>query len=420
MVIQRLALILSAAVLLVSACGRQADPPKRPSGPQATLVTAVVVQARDLEVIENVVGTLEAVVDPNIGAEVAGRVIRVLAFPGKKVAKGDLLAEIDAQDFEIQTRADAAETGRLESQLSQAERLVERQQKLVAQGFISQNAADDAMAQRDAQRESLSAARVRAEQTRRSLGKTRVTAPISGEVEIQAVNAGAYVKLGDPLFKLVGTHRLHAHLPMPENAHRIIRPGLKVRLSAPGSRESVLEARIDEIRPIIGAQNRSLDAIVKFDNNGNFRGGGSVDAKIVLELRPQALMVPEQSVVLRPAGKVVYVLVEQEERLIAQQRPVETGMRQDGFYEITKGLKPGERIVVDGAGFLTNNAPVALPKPKPKPEAKPGEKGGGKPGAKPEPNPAAKPESTPAIKPEPKPEAGAGPSREPKPEAKKP
>ena len=104
----------------IAGCGSDADPAKRPSGPPATLITAMVVQPRDLEVIENVVGSLENVMDPSLGAEVAGRVVRVLAFTGKKVARGELLAEIDAQDFEIQTRADGAEIGRLQSLLSQA------------------------------------------------------------------------------------------------------------------------------------------------------------------------------------------------------------------------------------------------------------------------------------------------------------
>ena len=167
------AAIFSAAIAagLAGGCGSDADPAKRPAGPPATLVTAMVVEPRDLEVIENVVGSLENVIDPSLGAEVAGRVVRVLAFTGKKVAKGELLAEIDAQDFEIQARADAAEVARQESLLAQAERLAERQQKLVAQGFISQNAADDAVAQRNALREAIVSAKARGEQTRRSMEK---------------------------------------------------------------------------------------------------------------------------------------------------------------------------------------------------------------------------------------------------------
>ena len=67
-------------------------------------------------------------------------------------------------------------------------------------------------------------------------------------------------------------------------------------------------------------------------------------------------MVPEQSVVLRPAGKVVYAL----ENGFARQRVVETGMRQDGFQQVTKGLSAGETIAADGAGFLTDGAAVTV------------------------------------------------------------
>lgn len=367
--------LAAVATALLSGCNREAESAKR-AGPPPALVTATVVQPRTIEVGEQVVGSLEAVVDPSVGAEVAGRVTKVHAFTGKKVARGDLLAEIDPQDFEIQSRVDAAETARLESLLAQQERVVERQQKLVAQGFISQNALDDAVTQRAALREQILGAKARADQTRRSLGKARVVSPIDGEVEVQIVAAGDFVKVGDPMFKLVGTARLHAHLPLPENSDRVIKPGLRVRLSAPAEPGRALEAKIDEIRPTVGATNRALDAIVKFDNDGTFRGGGSVDAKIVLAVRENALTVPEQSVVLRPAGKVVFVVTEQDGRLTAQQRVVETGIRQDGYYEILKGLAPGERVAVDGAGFLTNGTLVALPKPAAAKGVAEGKKGG--------------------------------------------
>jgi RND family efflux transporter MFP subunit len=285
----------------------------------------------------------------------------VSGFTGKKVAKGEVLAEIDAVDFEIQSRGDRAEIGRLTSLLEQQQRVVERQQKLVGQGFISQNAVDDALAQRNALREQLVSARTRAEATGRSLTKSRVVAPIDGEIETQVVAVGDYVKLGDPLFKLVGVQELRAHLMLPEAAAMRIRTGLKVVLSSPAAPERVIEARIDEIKPTVGANNRALDAIVKFRGDGNmFRGGGTVNARIVTRTLEGALMVPEQSIVLRPAGKVVYAVQEG----VARQRVVETGLRQDGMQEIVKGLAAGETIAADGAGFLTDGAAVALPKPR--------------------------------------------------------
>jgi len=328
---------------------------------RAVLIGTVTAQPRTLEIYEEVVGSLENVMDPKISAEVAGRVTRVLGFTGKKVKSGELLAEIDSQDFEIQSRGDTAEIKRLQALLANQERVVERQQKLVGQGFISQNALDEALAQRAVLREQLSAARTRAESTGRSLGKTKVVAPIDGEIETQVVAAGDYVKVGDPLFALVGTQRMRAHLLFPESATNRIRPGLTVRLESPAAPGRSIDSAIDEIKPTVSAGNRALDAIVRFESDdGAFRGGGSVNARVVLEMKTDALMVPEQSVVLRPAGKMVYIVANGR----VAQRPVETGLKQDGLQEIVKGLSPGEVIATDGAGFLSDGAAVTLAQPR--------------------------------------------------------
>jgi RND family efflux transporter MFP subunit len=367
---RRLTLVAAVVALLAAvglgtyivADGRTSKDAKAPAGKRAGQARAVLIAAapaepRTVEIYEDVVGSIENAVDPKIAAEVAGRVTRVLGFTGMKVKRGDLLAEIDARDFEIQSRADTAEIKRLQALLQNQERIVARQQKLVAQGFISQNALDEALAQRTVLREQISAARARAESTGRSLGKTRVLAPIDGEIESQVVAAGDYVKVGDPLFTLVGMSRMRAHLLFPESAANRIRPGLKVRLESPAAPGKTVETRIDEIKPTVNAGNRALDAIVRFDSDdGAFRGGGSVNARVVISVKENALMVPEQSVVLRPAGKVVYVVKERR----VEQRIVQTGLRQDGMQEVTRGLAAGEIIATDGAGFLSDGAAVTL------------------------------------------------------------
>jgi RND family efflux transporter MFP subunit len=182
-------------------------------------------------------------------------------------------------------------------------------------------------------------------------------APIDGEIETQVVAQGDYVKVGDPLFALVGMQRMRAHLLFPESAGNRIRPGLKVRLESPAAPGRLIETRIDEIKPTVNAGNRALDAIVRFDAaDGAFRGGGSVNARVVVEVKQGALMIPEHSVVLRPAGKVVYLIANGR----ATQRVIETGMKQDGLQEVVKGLAPGEVIATDGAGFLSDGAAVTL------------------------------------------------------------
>lgn len=355
-----LAIAAALSCTLTAACGDNKADTKKQLGPQATLITVAKAEVQTIELVEESVGSLENFMDPKVGAEVPGRVVQVHGFVGKKVRKGDLLAEIDSVDLEIQSRADTAEVGRLEALMANQERIIANQQKLVEQNFISRNALDESIAQGKALKEQLAAARARLDANRNALRKTRVVSPIDGEIEAQIVASGDYVKIGDPMFQLVGTQRLHAHLPFPESAAPRLRLGQAVRISSPLVPDFVVDAKIDEIRPTITATSRALDVIVKFDSSGKLRGGGTVNARVVTGTKPNAVVVPEQSVVLRPAGKVVYLVEDQK----ATQRVVQTGVKQRGLMEITAGLTGGEVVAVDGAGFLTNNATVAVARPR--------------------------------------------------------
>jgi RND family efflux transporter MFP subunit len=302
--VKRLSLAAAALAALAAGCGdNKADTKK--AGPAPTLVTVAKAEARTLEITEDSVGSLESFMDPKVAAEVAGRVVSVQGFVGKKVKRGDALAEIDSVDLEIQNRADTAEVARLEALVANQERIIANQQKLVEKAYISQNALDESIAQGKAIREQLAGARARLDANRNAMRKTRVVSPIDGEIEVQVVAVGDYVKVGDPMFQLVGTQRLHAHLPFPESAASRLRVGQAVRLTSPLVPDFVVEARIDEIRPTITATSRALDVIVKFDTDGKFRGGGTVNAQVVTGRRANAIVVPDQSVVLRPAGKAV-------------------------------------------------------------------------------------------------------------------
>lgn len=359
-------------LLLLAACGQKAEEKK--AAPPPALITVTQVGSGEFEVVEETLGTLEVLADPKLGAEVPGRVEQVLARTGQRVKQGQLLAVIDAGDTTLANRADEADVKRLEALAAQQDRLLERQQALVAKGFLSKNAGDDVAAQRDAVRAQLAAAQARAENSRRSVGKTRVTSPLDAVVEVQIVAPGDYVKVGDPLFQLVAPNKLRAHLPFPEIAAARIVPGQAVSMTSPLAPGKVFESRIHEIRPGVVEGSRTLDVLADIDNReGLLRGGGTVNATVRIAAKAQALTVPEQSVVLRPAGKVVYVIAEVEGQKKAQQRVVKAGAKRGGRVEILDGLKGGETVALDGAGFLTNNATVAI-KEAAKPGGKPGDK----------------------------------------------
>jgi RND family efflux transporter MFP subunit len=275
------------------------------------------------------------------------------------VKRGQVLALIDGTDARIQSQGDAADVARIEALLAQQERLVERQAQLVKKGFISSNAEEDGIAQRNALREQLAASRARLEASRRQQTKAQVLAPIEGVIESQLVSAGDYVKLGDAMFQLVSNTALRAHLPFPESAQSRLKPGQSVRLSSPLEPNKLIQGSISEIRPMVAEGSRALDVLVNVTNAGGLRAGGSVNAAVLIAAKSDTITVPEQSVVLRPAGKVVYVIDANR----AKQRLVEVGAKRDGRIEILSGLQGGETIALDGAGFLTEGANVQVKTP---------------------------------------------------------
>jgi membrane fusion protein (multidrug efflux system) len=351
-------LIAGLALALLAACGQKAEEKK--AVPPPALITVTQATKGNFEVVLETLGTLEVLADPKIGAEVAGRITQVLARTGTRVKAGDLMAVIDAGDITLQNKADEAEARRIEALAKQQEKLAERQQTLMDKGFLSKNAGEDVAAQRAALAAQHEAARARADNSRRSIGKTQVRAPIAGIVEVQIVSPGDYVKVGDPLFNLVAPKKLRAHLPFAESLGPRLQLGQEVRLASPLAPGKVFASRIKDIRPGIVEGGRSLDVLADIDNNGSLRGGGTVNATVIVSARAEALTVPEQSVVLRPAGKVVYVIAEVDGQKKAQQKTVKAGAKRGGRIEILEGLAGGETIALDGAGFLTNDAAIAI------------------------------------------------------------
>lgn len=381
---RQLALVCIAAFLIAACDKKPAD--KKPSGPPPTLITVTQVKSAAFEVTEDTLGTLEAVINPKIAAEVAGKISKVLVVAGTPVKQGETLAVIDATDFLLQNQVEQADVKRLEALLAQQGKLVERQQSLVAKGFLSRNAADDAMAQRAAIVEQLAAAQARTGLGQRAVGKTTVTAPYAGVIESRMIAAGDYVKLGDPLFQLVSNQRLRAHLPFPESAAPRLARGQPVQITSPQAPGKIFNAKISDIRPAVAESSRALDVIVDLDGAGLLRAGGSVNASVQIAAKTAALVVPEQSVVLRPAGKVVYAIVDTDGKKTVQQRIVQAGAKKGGVIEILAGLREGELVAQDGAGFLTNGATVTIKEP--------GKPGSGKEEAKGQPQgqPQGKPE----------------------------
>ncbi|TCS72362.1 RND family efflux transporter MFP subunit [Sulfuritortus calidifontis] len=333
-------LILFIAGLGLAGCGNKK--PEEKKGPPPSLITVAQAEARDLEITEEAVGEADSTTAPKVAAEVAGRVLKVHVEVGDAVKRGQLLAELDPGDY-------AADARRLEAQAVTQQKLTERYRELARQGFISSSRLEEVEAQNVAAQEVYARAA-------RNLTRTRIVAPISGRVDGRFIAQGDWIELGKPAFQLTSSERLRIRLPFPETVAPRIKPGQAVYLASPSAPDKPFTGKVSEVRPMVGSGSRAFDAIVEVDNPGDWKPGASVTGRVVVEVHPGAVMVPEQSVVLRPAGKVVYVVGNGQ----AIQRVVRTGIKERGQIEILEGLKAGETVAVDGAGFLSDRAKVSL------------------------------------------------------------
>lgn len=319
-------------------------------------ITTAVAETRAVEHTEWAVGVIESRLSAQVAAEVSGTVVRVLADEGQGVTAGQVLAEIEPRQYQFSQDADQAEVGRLSALLRNKRQELDRARKLVAERLIAAEKIDGIEAELDALERQLDGAQAKVAESGRRLGKTRVTAPVNAEIAERLIDVGDYVQAGTVAFDVVDVEHLRVRLPFPEYRAPELRIGQKVTLSSAAAGAGSVVSAISEVRPSVNPANRSITVIVDFDNPGQWRPGASVRADVVLAVRADAVVVPQVAVVRRPVGDVVYVIRDKK----AEERPVRRGLRNGGVVEILDGVKAGETVAVDGAGFLTQGVGVEV------------------------------------------------------------
>lgn len=347
-------LIVLLLPILLSACSGEEQQAAAPAS-RALPVTVVEVASETVTVTQSTLGSVVSKYSPTLSAEVGARVMRILVDEGEEVEAGQLLVELDDGDFRLERQRTEAEIQRLRALIENQQRRLDRNRSLLSQKVVSQSDVDQADAELRALQGQLLATQAQLAQAVRNIDRTRVAAPLSGRVERRWVNAGDWAGQGEPLLHLSNDTVLRAQLPFPEQLADLLRSGLKVSLYSPSAPEMQVETTITELRPAVGSS-RALMAMAEFDNPGSWRPGASVDAEVALYDYPDALLVPDVSVVQRPLGTMVFVLEGDKVR----QQQVVAGRRFGNRIQIREGLEAGWQVVVDGAGFLTDGATVRV------------------------------------------------------------
>jgi membrane fusion protein (multidrug efflux system) len=344
--------VITISIIFFIGCSEKE--PSEEKNKRAIYITTVKASLETFEDKESAIGSIKGIIDPTIATEISGKVIKLHVRTGSIVKKGALLAEIEQKDYQFQLSLSKAEVRKLEARLANQEKNYLRNLSLVDKEFISENALDTIITEKNETEEEIEIARSKRNIAQSNFDKTRVYSPISGVVEKQVPSIGDFLKIGDPVFQIISNKKLRAHIPFPEKLARKLKSGIPIKLKTPTSTNEIT-VTIAELKPQLMSDSRSIDIIADIKGQPEWQAGASVKGTVIFSTR-EGIAVPEQSVVLRPAGQVVYIVNKNK----VEQRKVTIGINQDGLIEILSGLEENEIVALDGAAYLSDQTPINI------------------------------------------------------------
>ena len=182
-----------------------------------------------------------------VGAERAGRLVRVLVQEGQAVGRGALLAEIESEELRAALEEARAHVAEMDAEIRLAELNRERRQKLVDERILAPHDFDQATRDLDIARARRLTAQATVDRYLAQIRKSRIVAPIAGHVTARRVDAGQTVEAGDHAFTIADLDRLRIEGEAHEADAGAVALGAPVAITADGFPGQAWKGRVEEI-----------------------------------------------------------------------------------------------------------------------------------------------------------------------------
>jgi multidrug efflux system membrane fusion protein len=383
------------AALLLAACSDNAAGKPRAQTPPVPVTIGEVVE-KTIPVQLTAVGNAQAFTSVGIKSQINGQLVEVRFKEGQDVKKGDLLFVIDPRPFEAALRQTEAALNQRQAEVRQAQATVERDtaqlanarvqesryRELVAKELIAREQYDqlntnlaamqatvdaDKAAVENA-RAALQAAQANVDNAKLQLGYTTIRAPIEGRTGNLLVQNGNILKANDdnPIVVINQIHPIYVSFAVPEQHLTEIKKygsagRLKVIARLPRQQETLAVGELTFVNNTVDQTTATIQLKATFANEDNVLWPGQfLDVSLVITSRT-GIVVPSQAI--QPGQQGPYVFVVKPDQTV-ESRLVTPGVRLGAETIIEKGLKPTERVVVDGQLRLVPGARIEARPPK--------------------------------------------------------
>ena len=343
----------------VAAAGAPASSASASGGPPVS-VTTVVVQKKDVDVMLEATGTVTALNSVDIRPQVASTITKVQIKEGHFVSAGQALFVLDARNDEVNVAKARAQLAKDQAALADAERQLARSKDLFAQNFISQGAVDTNQTLVDSARAVVAADRAAIESAQVGLSYSRIVAPAAGRAGAINVFPGSTVQpSGNALVTITQLDPIAVAFSLPQrnlgDALATLRAGGgKVTAVLPENAGTVT-GKLKFVDNAVDAASGTVRVKAEFANKDErLWPGAFVTIRLAVQTLVGASVIPQAAIIQSPRGKIVYVVDASSK---ATARPVEITYANGEEVAVT-GVKPGERIVLDGRQNLRPGATV--------------------------------------------------------------
>jgi len=332
-----------------------------PPPPLVQVEVADVIQ-KDVPIQMEWVGTTDGSNNALIRAQVSGYLIKRPYTEGSFVKKGDLLFELDPSKFQTVLDQALGDLAKAQAQFTKSKQDVDRDTPLAKEGAISKKELDDSIQTHAGAKGALATAKAAVEQAKLNLGWTKIQAPIDGVVGISKAQIGDLIDVNTELTSISTLDPIRVYFPVSEqeyfDAAEKIQQGYKDQKEGKGYSLALLELILggEKVYPHKGqfhlvdrqvdTKTGTIRVAALFPNPNNLlRPGQFARVRAVTKTKEKAILIPQRAVTEMQGSYQVAVVTPENKVDI---RPIKVGQRSGSLWIIDQGLRPGERVVVEG------------------------------------------------------------------------